>query len=149
MLLKQIITNFNQQKVSELQQSFLGAIKKLLESFFCEYSEASKYILIDCWIVLSHSSSNCQHTHWPWRSDCLFEYHYLVHIYKQSILTASYNNKKNESSTPHFWICRKGRLDTTLLPMAWSWSVLMNIRRLLPFFLFTSFFSWAASWKWM
>lgn len=30
MLLKQIITNFNQQKVSELQQSFLGAIKKLL-----------------------------------------------------------------------------------------------------------------------
>ena len=63
MLLKQIITNFSQQKVTELQQSFFGAIKKLLESFFCEYSEASKYILIDCWIVLSHSSSNCQHTH--------------------------------------------------------------------------------------
>lgn len=61
MLLKQIITNFSQQKVTQLQQSFLG--QKLPESFFCEYSEASKYILIDCWIVLSHSSSNCQHTH--------------------------------------------------------------------------------------
>ena len=143
------VANFNQQKVSELQQSFLGAIKKLLESFFCEYSEASKYILIDCWIVLSHSSSNCQHTHWPWRSDCLFEYHYLVHIYKHSILTASYNKKMERVHTPLFWICRKSRLDTTLLPMAWSWSVLMNIRRLLPFFLFTSFFFWAASWKWM
>ena len=61
MLMKQIITNFSQQKVTELQQSFLGGYRKLQESFFCEYSEASKYILIDCWMVLSHSSSNCQH----------------------------------------------------------------------------------------
>ena len=53
MLLKEIIINLSQQKVTELQRSFLLAIKKLQESFsVCTMKLLNKFLSIAGWFVL-------------------------------------------------------------------------------------------------